>query len=294
MSMSLNTDAVIQLLTTLSLGGLLLGVGLRLTGPQVRDALRRSHLGWLLPLNFVVVPLLNLGLIRGLGVPAEVAIGMMLLAASPFAPVVPVFARMARADLALAAALTGVFPFASALLTPAVCELSLRGVPGAEALRFNFLGILGILVATITLPMAAGVGIRHWRPAFAGRVLRPVEMLSEAVGACSLGFVTVVEFKTVLQTGWKPLLAMALASECALALGYAMSGPTRGVRRVTALGTSNRNIALAILMAVGSFAGTPVMGAVVANGLVLILLGLLHVAVWRFWRPDPAAAQPSA
>ena len=39
--------------------------------------------------------------------------------------------------------------------------------------------------------------------------------------------------------------------------------------------------ALALLVAVQTFAGTPVMSAVVANGLLLILLGLLHVAWWR-------------
>jgi BASS family bile acid:Na+ symporter len=109
---------------------LLLGVGLRLTGAQVREALQRSRLGWILPLNFVAIPLITLGLIRGFQVPGEIAIGMMLLAASPFAPVVPVFARMARADLALAAGLTALFPFVSAFLTPVICELGLRAVPG--------------------------------------------------------------------------------------------------------------------------------------------------------------------
>ena len=284
--MSLDTNSTIRVLTTLSLGGLLLGVGLRLTGTQVRDALRRSHLGWLLPLNFVVVPLITLGFIHAFQVPTEIAIGMMLLAASPFAPVVPVFARMARADLALAAGLTGLFPFASALLTPLVCELSLKAIPGAETLHFSFLTLFGVLVATITLPMAVGVAVRHIWSAFAGRVLRPVERVSEATGAVSLAFVTVIEFKTILQTGWKPLLAMAIVSEIALVLGYMLSGPTRGIRRVTGLGTSNRNIALAILVAVGSFAGTRVLGAVVANGLLLILLGLGHVALWRFCWPD--------
>jgi hypothetical protein len=63
--MSLDTNNIIRILTTLSLGGLLLGVGMRLTATQVRDALRRSHLGWLLPLNFVAVPLLTLAGIRG-------------------------------------------------------------------------------------------------------------------------------------------------------------------------------------------------------------------------------------
>ncbi len=262
---------------------------MRLTGAQVRDALRRSHLGWLLPLNFVAVPLLTLGVIRGLQVPTEIAIGMVLLGASPFAPVVPVFARMARADLALAAGLTALFPFASVWLTPVICEWSLKAVPGAESLHFSFLTILGVLVATITLPLGAGVFIRHWWPGFVTRMLRPVEVASEAAGAVSLAFVTVVEFPTILHTGWQPLLGMALVSEVALLLGYGLSGPTRGIRRVTGIGTSNRNIALAILVAVDSFPGTPVVGAVVANGLLLILLGLVHVALWRFCWPDLAS-----
>ena len=280
--MSFDANLMIRLLTTLSLGGLLFGVGLRLTGAQIQDALRRSHLRWILPLNFVAIPLLVVGLIRGLHVPAEMAVGMLLMAAAPFAPVVPVFARMARADLALAAGLTALFPFVSAFLTPVICELSLKAVPGAAALHFNFLGILGILVATITMPMTVGVALRHWRPAFAQRILRPVEIFAEATGAISLTFVTVVEFETIMQTGAKPLLAMVLNGEISLLLGYWLSGPTREIRRVTAFGASNRNIALALLVAVGSFAGTPVVGAVVTNGLVVILLGLLHVAWWRF------------
>ncbi len=280
--MSFDANLIVRLLTTLSLGGLLFGVGLRLTGAQIQEALRRSRLGWILPLNFIAIPLLTLGLIRGLYVPPAIAVGMLLMAAAPFAPVVPIFTRMARGDLALAAGLTALFPFVSAFLTPVICEFSLQAVPGAAALHFNFLGILGILVATITMPMTVGVALRHWRPTFANWILRPVEIVAEATGAISLAFVTVVEFKTIMQTGEKPLLAMLLNGEISLLLGYRLSGPTPEIRRATAFGASNRNIALALLVAVGSFANTPVVGAVVANGLVVILLGLLHVAWWRF------------
>ena len=44
---------------------------------------------------------------------------MLLLAAAPFAPVVPVFVKMARGDLALAAGLTAIFPIFSDLSHPA-------------------------------------------------------------------------------------------------------------------------------------------------------------------------------
>ena len=108
-----------------------------------------------------------------------------------------------------------------------------------------------------------------------------MDVLSEGIGAVSLAFVTVVEFRDILATGWRPLLLMVGLFELSLWLGYALGGGSVGARRVIALGTSNRNIALALLIAAGSFAGTPVLAAVVANGLLLILLGLLHTGWWR-------------
>ena len=88
--MSLDTNNVIRIPHYPVAGWAVALRGRRLTGAQVRDALRRSHLGWLLPLNFVAVPLVTLAVIRGFQVPPEIAIGMVLLGASPFARVVPV------------------------------------------------------------------------------------------------------------------------------------------------------------------------------------------------------------
>ena len=45
-----------------------------------------------------------------------------------------------------------------------------------------------------------------------------------------------------------------------------------------------------MLVAIQSFAGTPVLPAVVANGLLMILIGLLHVAIWRFGPEQRLAA----
>ncbi|MCP4284008.1 MAG: bile acid transporter, partial [Gammaproteobacteria bacterium] len=109
-----------------------------------------------------------------------------------------------------------------------------------------------------------------------------MEIVSEATGALSLIVVTIIEFYSIVEIGWVPLLAMLISSELSLALGYFSGAGERAARRVVALGTSNRNIALALLLAIDSFAGTDVVPTVVANGLLLILLGLLHVAFWRF------------
>lgn len=279
--MSGDYTAVIRLLTGLSIAGMLLAVGMRLRWREVVDALRRSRPAWLLSLNFVIVPLLTLGIAHALDVPRPITVGMLLLAAAPFAPVVPVFAGLAGADLALAAGLTALMPFLSAFLTPAVCALGLLAVPGAEALQFRFLTILLVLVATITLPLAAGVALNHGLTQLTARLLRPIEGLSSFAGALVLVVVAVLQFRTVVAIGWKPLLAMTLVFELSMLLGWASSASGRGSRKVVALGTGNRNIALALLLALASFPASPVVGVVVANGLLMIVLGLLHVAWWR-------------
>jgi BASS family bile acid:Na+ symporter len=283
--MAFNTTTAIRLLTMTSLGGLLFTVGLRLSWVQVMHSLRGSRLGGVLTVNFLLVPALALGVARRLELPPDMAAGMMLLAAAPFAPVVPIFTKMARGDLALAGTLTALFPFFSAFLTPMICAGILRPFLDTGALQFNVLTILAVLVSTITLPLALGVAFNRWLPALGRRLLRPMEICSEAAGAVSLAFVTTVEFPTIISTGWKPLLAMALVSELSLFIGYLLSGPSAATRRVIALGTSNRNIALALLVAIQSFPNTPIVAAVVANGLLLIFLGLLHVAFWRFLAP---------
>ena len=278
----MKTEVIIRILTISALAGLLGAVGLRLTLGQVTEALKRCRFVTILIANFVVVPALTMATARVFNLGRDITIAMILLGAAPFAPVVPVFARMARSDLALAAGLTSVYPLLSAFLTPLACMLTLRAVPDAGSIQFNLLGVLLTLIATITLPLAAGVFINHRWPMVGRQLLRPVEITSEGIGALSLTFVTVTEFSSILQTGWRPLLAMVLVAELSLLLGYFLGGKTAAARQVVAFGTSNRNIALALLVAIQSFAGTPVISGVVANGLTLILLGLLHVAWWRF------------
>ena len=284
--MTLNPDIVIRILTAATLTGLLFSAGLRLTWPEIVRSLRQNHLGWVLPVNFVLVPALTFSLARLFQVSTDTAAGMVLLGAAPFAPVVPTFTRLAKGDLALASALTGLFPFLSAFATPLVCELTLRPLLKTSSLHFDIVAIFEVLVATITLPLVLGVVVRHRAPTLARRLLKPIETLSEAIGTIALIFVVVVEFQTICSTGGKALLAMAMTSELAFLAGYVVSGPAAAARLVVALGTANRNIALALLVAVASFPGTPIVAMVVANGLLLILLGLVHVGGWRFFVAD--------
>jgi len=282
----MKAETIIRGLTICSLSGLLLGVGLRLTIHQVVASVKSCRLALIVVLNFVVVPALVVAATRLFAFGPELSLGMILFSAAPFAPVVPVFTRMARADLALAAGLSTLFPLMCVFFTPLVVGLAVRGMPEADAIRFNTVEILLTLLATIVLPLGIGMAIKAITPRI-GRVgLRPVEIVSEFTGAVSLAYVTYHEGPAILATGWLPLLVMAMLCEISILLGYSAGGPTRNARRVVALGTGNRNIALALLVALESFGGTKVIAVVVTNGLLVILIGLLHVGFWRL-TPGP-------
>jgi BASS family bile acid:Na+ symporter len=288
------TQILIQILTVTALATLLGTIGLQVTWHQVKRALKGCRFMAILAANFAVIPALNVGVAIGLGVSNQVAIAMILLAAAPFAPVVPIFARMARADLALSAGLTSIYPILSVLLTPLAAKGALALFSPAEPIRLNLWTSLGVLVATITLPLAAGVFIHHRNPHLARILLKPIDVLGSAAGAVSLALVTITEWPSIVGVGGRAWLAMAITFESALVIGWLLGGPSTGARRVVAMGTSNRNIALALLIALQSFGGTAVVSAVVGNGLLLIGMGLVHVAWWRFVRPDRPAVSPAA
>lgn len=278
-----------------ALTGLLFSSGLRLSPAElIATYSDRGRLLRILLANFVGVPLLTLGVVLAAGLPRDIATGVLLLAAAPFAPVVPVFTRMFRGDLALAAAITATYPAVSSVLTPWITTLSLACLPGSVPIQFDVLSILLVLLATITLPLVVGVGMNHYCPQLCRTILRPVEVASEGVGAVALVFVSVVEWKTVMTTGWSAIFWMVVLFELSVVLGYATGGPSTASRRVLGIAAGNRNIALAVLIAVRSFPDSPIVAAIVANGLLMILLGLLHTAWWRFKVPGEDSKSQAA
>jgi len=287
----MEAQLIIRIATVCSLAGLLLAVGLRLRFEDISESIRRCRFTIIFGLNFGLVPILFAVAVRVADLPPDSRVALILLGAAPFAPVVPVFARMARADLALAAGLTSIYPVLSAFLTPLLCAVMLKQTSGVHGLSFATVQVLLVLVATTTVPLVLGVTLNHLTPQISRRCLRPVEVASEAAGAFSLGFVVFVEFSSIVHMSAMACLITAVLFEVCLLAGYCL-GAEKGSRRVLALGTSNRNIALALLVAVQSFSDLHVVSKVAGHGLLLILLGLLHVGYWRWCDYRACRASP--
>jgi BASS family bile acid:Na+ symporter len=82
----MDNEFIVRLLTIGSLAGLLLAVGMKLSIEQVLEALRKRRLTLIVIANFAIVPAIVLAVTEFYGFRTEISIGMILLAAAPFAP----------------------------------------------------------------------------------------------------------------------------------------------------------------------------------------------------------------
>jgi bile acid:Na+ symporter, BASS family len=272
---------IVQGLAFSSLFGLLLAIGLQTSFKALMEALRRVRLGALVLGNFFLIPVLATTLILYGGLSGNASRALIFLACAPFAPVVPLFVRMARGDLALATGLTALFPAFSALLTPCATALSFWLLQDQGNEPPSVLLILELLAASITLPLLLGIGFREFFPTRAKAIQKPMEGLSEAVGVLSLGYLASIESGHLAHFTLSGAWPYILFYEVTFMIGLALGEGAVHRRLVMAFGSANRNIGLAILLAATLVDDPEVLGEVFAQSLLLIALGLIHVAVAR-------------
>src|SRR5262249_30189709 len=141
------------------------------------------------------------------------------------------------------------------------------------------------------LPLGVGLAVRFWRPLLADRLLKPATLASKVLNLAAVGGILVAQFHLLLEIrprGFVGMLALLLASWAA---GWLLAGPGIEIRKAMTLTTALRNVGVGLVIATGSFAGTPAVTAVLAFGLSGIL-GSLLLAV-ALGRGAGSAEQPA-
>lgn len=252
------------------------GAGLGLTAAAVAAPLRRGRLvaGALLA-NFVVAPAVAYGLTRVVPLAEAHAAGLILLGGAAGAPFLPRLAAAARGDVAFAVGLMLLLTVGSVAFLPVALP---RMIPGVEADPWP---LLRPLLLTMLLPIAAGMAARRWAPLKAALVRPVVERVA------TVSMVVVVLLLAGLNAGamlgtfgsGAALTAVAFVTVAALA-GYALGGPARETRAVLGVGTGQRNVAAALVIATQNFTDP----GVVVMLLVATFAGLaVLLAAARLW-----------
>jgi len=162
-----------------ALAVIMLGLGLSLTLDDFRRVLvyPRAVLVGLL-CQTVILPLVCFGIARAFELPGELAVGLMLLAASPGGPTANLYSHLARGDVALNITLTATNSILSLFTLPFVVNLSLEAFMGeGKVIPLQFAKVLQVF-AIVLIPVAIGMVIKSKKPALSRGLERPVKLAS--------------------------------------------------------------------------------------------------------------------
>lgn len=221
--------------------------------------------------NFAAMPLVALALARLLGLEESMGIGLLLLGAAGGAPFLPKLTQIARGNLAFAVGLMVLLMVITIGYLPVALPLLLPGV------SVNPAQIARSLVLLMLLPLGGALAVRAKTPAVAARVKPVLDRVSNVSLIALIALLTLANIRSVLAVfGTGGIFAGLVFLAAGYAVGWALGGPGSDTRPVLGLGTSQRNIAAALVVAKQSFddPGVVVMVVVVAIVGLLVLMPL--------------------
>ena len=245
----------------------MLAMGAGLTVSLIAEPLRNVRLVVLALLaNFVVMPLGALGLAKVLSLDEPFGIGLLLLGCAAGAPFLPKLAELAKGNLAFAVGAMVLLMVVTVAYLPIVLPLLL---PGITVHPWN---IARSLLLLMLLPLVIGLVLKARYGDLAERVKPVLDWISNISLILLVSLITAANIDKVLQVfGTRGILAGLLFIALGFGTGWLLGGPNADTKRVMALGTGQRNIAAALVVASQSFSDAKVVVMVI----VVAIIGLI-------------------
>jgi bile acid:Na+ symporter, BASS family len=227
----------------------LIAVGLGLSVSDLTAPLRCPRLVVLaLAVNFGIAPLIALALTEIFALERPYAVGLILLGGAAGAPFLPRLAELAKGDVAFSVGLMLLLTVGSLVFLPVELPLLLPGVAASPW------SIARPLLLTMLLPLALAMALRQ-RTERWSLWLQPVfKVVSSISMILAVALLIGLNFGAMTGTFGSGAAATAvLFVALCLGAGYAVGGPAPRTRSVLGLGTGQRNIAAALVIATQNF-----------------------------------------
>ena len=162
-----------------ALGIIMLGLGLSLTLADFKRVLIYPRAVFVaLCCQVLLLPIVCYMVAKVFGLPPELAVGLMLLAASPGGATANLFSHLAHGDVALNITLTAVNSLISLFTLPIIVNASMQAfMSESHAIPLVFSKVVQVF-AIVLVPVAIGMMIRSKSSATAESMDRPVKILS--------------------------------------------------------------------------------------------------------------------
>jgi len=242
----------------IALAVVMFGLGLTLTvGDFARIAREPRAVAGALGAQLLLLPAICFGLVELFDLEPVLAVGMMLLAASPGGTTANLLSHLFKGDVALNITLTAVNSVLAVVTLPIVVNLALSyyepSVAG-ESLGLQVDKVLQVF-AIVLVPVVIGMLVRRWSTSFADRADRPVRIASAVVLAAVIIGALVAEREDLGEYLASIGLVATLFCICSLALGYAVPRLLRvrhsqAVASAFEVGVHNSTLAIAVAVSV--------------------------------------------
>jgi BASS family bile acid:Na+ symporter len=246
----------------------MLAMGASLAVSQITDPLNNIRLvSFALLANFVLMPLVAFALAKVLWLDESFGVGLLVLGCSAGAPFLPKLAELAKGNLAFAVGLMVLLMVITVGYLPLVLPLLLPGVTvDAWKIARSFLLLM-------LLPLAAGLALKALYEELARRLKPVFDRISNVSLILLVLLIVATNFDKVLQVfGTRGILAGFLFIAMGFGIGWLLGGPDPLTRRVMALGTGQRNIAAAIVVASQNFSDPKVMVIIIGVSIVGLII----------------------
>ncbi len=267
----------------------MLGIGAVLRPADFLPVLRQPW--WVLLgslAQFAIMPALGFAIAKLLRLPPELALGVIIVGATPGAMASNVISYLARADVAYSVALTSTSTLVAPVLTP-----SLTYLLGSAWLPVQFWPLFLSIVKMVILPLPAGFALRYLLRERINQIVVIFPAFSAIFIAFICGLVVALNVDNLRQVSALVFVAVFLHNASGLLLGYGAGKCYRfdaRRRRTLALEVGMQNAGLGAVLALKHFSAQTALPAALFATWCIITASLLA----EYWgrRPVNDAENP--
>ncbi len=238
------------------LGVIMFGMGLTLKPSDFKPVLLHPKdiaIGELA--QFLIMPLLAWLICKLLNLPQQLALGVILVGCCPGGTASNVICYLAKGDVALSVAMTGVSTLLAPIVTPALVLL-LAG----KSVDVDVIGMFMSIVQVVIAPIIIGFLASHYFKTLTEKVVPFLPMVSTLSIAAIIGIIVSHNAANILSCSLIVALAVVLHNVLGLALGYGAGRLLRlspSKRRAISIEVGMQNSGLATSLATTHFAMFP-------------------------------------
>nr|WP_298095800.1 bile acid:sodium symporter family protein [uncultured Shinella sp.] len=262
------------------------GIGMTLAPVDFeRVAMRPKTLVWGLIAALLILPVIGLTLAFMMGLPRDIAIGLVVVAACPIGTTSSLFSYLARGDLALSIALSAVGSLVAIATLPLFANFAIDYFGDADTkVHLPVLRTIGMMIAIILLPVVFGMCLRHKFPGFAARAEKLVGAFGVVVLIAliiGIGVSVYDRWVSILVSAGPAVLALVASGIAVGIFGSRLLGISPAETVTVTLSISIRNAAIGMVLAITMMRSPEVAVPPALFGLLMYASGFGLVAYGR-------------